>query len=206
MAKVVTTTNDDPVQEEILRAALQLYQKFGTRGITMDDLATATGRSRSSLYYYYKSHDEIFQAVLDTIVKNIAVEIRQAVAGAKTVNDKIYTFCIAKLKASENWKEVLHAMWSSINVEEQSKKTKDISALHKKIMHQEGIIVKEILASAISKKEIRPITVTEQDMLTFIISSGMRGIRDEIAYHSAPHNIKEAMRMVTDMVTSWLKG
>lgn len=83
---------DDITQEEILRAALRLYQKFGPTKVTMDDVATASGRSRTSLYYYYKNRDEIFQAVVEKIADEMAVEIRQAVAAAVTLPDKIYAF------------------------------------------------------------------------------------------------------------------
>src|ERR1700761_230120 len=92
-------SQDYIIQQEILKAAIRLYQKFGPNGFTMDDLANATGRSRTSLYYYYKNRDEIYQAVMDKIALDMVAEIRQAVAAAETLRDKLYTFCDAKLKA-----------------------------------------------------------------------------------------------------------
>jgi len=87
------------IQQEILKAAIRLYQKFGPNGFTMDDLAAATGRSRTSLYYYYKNRDEIYQAVMDKIARDMAAEIRQSVTAVEPLREKIYAFCHTKLKA-----------------------------------------------------------------------------------------------------------
>src|ERR1700679_1184560 len=91
-------SQDYIIQQEILKAAIRLYQKFGPNGFTMDDLAGATGRSRTSLYYYYKNRDEIYQAVMDKIARDMAAEIRLAVAAVQTLQEKIYAFCHTKLK------------------------------------------------------------------------------------------------------------
>src|SRR5580693_9847199 len=98
MAKTIVSNNDDAVQEEILRVALRLYKKHGPGKVTMDDVANASGRSRTSLYYYYKNRDEIFQAVMEKIAHDVAAEIRNAVADAGSLEDKIYIFCSTKLK------------------------------------------------------------------------------------------------------------
>jgi len=205
MTTATAETHDEIVQQEILRVALRLYRKFGPHKVTMDDVANATGRSRTSLYYYYKSRDEIFQAVLDTIVNDVAEQIRRAAADAGTLNDKLYAFCLTKIKTTEDWKSILN-VWTSMETDEKLKhaKTKEMDALHKKLIHQESIILNEILSSAINQKEIRAISAAEQDTLIFIISSSIRGIRREIYDMNDPHDIKTAVRLLSDMISSWL--
>ena len=46
---------DDLFQEQVIRAAQKLFQQHGMYKVTMDDVAKAVGKGRSSLYYYYKS-------------------------------------------------------------------------------------------------------------------------------------------------------
>src|ERR1700727_3191041 len=74
MSSPAPAPQDDMIQQEILKAAIRLYQKFGPNGFTMDDLASAAGRSRTSLYYYYKNRDEIYQAVMDKIARDMDAE------------------------------------------------------------------------------------------------------------------------------------
>lgn len=54
----------DPVREEILSKAAELLGRFGFKKTTMEDIAKAIGKSKSSLYYYYKTKEEIFEAVV----------------------------------------------------------------------------------------------------------------------------------------------
>jgi AcrR family transcriptional regulator len=198
-------TQDDIIQQEILKAAIRLYQKFGPNGFTMDDLANAAGRSRTSLYYYYKNRDEIYQAVMDKIVRDMTAEIRQTVAGVETLRDKIYAFCDAKLKTSEHWKKVLAAMWTAMNEEEQSSHGRVMMNLHNRLIHHESVILKEILAGAAARKEMRAISPGDQDMLAFLISTSVRGFRREILELNDPHDLKAALQLLTDMAVKWLK-
>ncbi|MBO9631998.1 MAG: TetR/AcrR family transcriptional regulator [Chitinophagaceae bacterium] len=54
----------DPVREEILSKAAELLGRFGFKKTTMEDIARAIGKSKSALYYYYKTKEEIFEAVV----------------------------------------------------------------------------------------------------------------------------------------------
>jgi AcrR family transcriptional regulator len=197
---------DDIIQQEILKAAIRLYQKFGPNGFTMDDLATATGRSRTSLYYYYKNREEIYQAVMDKIARDMAAEIRQAVAAVETLRDKIYAFCHAKLRASEEWKKVFSAMMASMDAEEQSNHAKVMYGWHKKLIHHESMILNEILAGATRRREMRAIPPADQDTLVFLIYSGIRGFRREIFELNDPHDLNAALLLLTDMVVKWLEN
>jgi AcrR family transcriptional regulator len=199
-----TARPDDMVQEEILRAAIRLYRKFGPAKVTMDEVAIASGRSRTSLYYYYKNRGEIFEAVLETIVDDVIKEIRRDVDDALNIHDKIQAFCLAKIKTSDNWRYVFKAMWLSMNAEDKTKHTKMMSVLHSKLVYSEGLIVKEILSEGITKKEIRPVTPAEQDMLAFLLSSSIRGLRNEIYDNNDPHDMKDALHLLAGVVAKWV--
>jgi AcrR family transcriptional regulator len=206
MNSTAPASQEDLIQQEILKAAIRLYQKFGPNGFTMDDLAAATGRSRTSLYYYYNNRDEIYQAVMDKIARDMAAEIRQAVAAVETLREKIFAFCHTKLKASEEWKKVFSAMIASMDAEEQSKHAKVMYNWHKKLIHHESMILNEILTGATRRKEMRVVAPTNQDTLVFLIYSGIRGFRREIFELGDPHDLKAALQLLTDMVVKWLSG
>ena len=200
MSSPAPASQDDIIQQEILKAAIRLYQKFGPNGFTMDDLAAAAGRSRTSLYYYYKNRDEIYQAVMDKIARDMAAEIRQAVAAVETLKGKIYAFCDTKLKASKEWSKVFTAMWELMDAEEQSNHAKVMYSWHKRLIHYESAILNEILADATRRKEMRVISPGDQDTLVFLIYSGIRGIRREIFELNDPHDLKATIGLLTDIV------
>jgi AcrR family transcriptional regulator len=204
MSPAAAPSQDDIIQQDILKAAIRLYQKFGR--FTMDDLAAATGRSRTSLYYYYKNRDEIYQAVMDKIARDMTAEIRQAVAAVETLQERIFAFCYTKLKASEDWKKVFSAMIASMDAEEQSKHAKVMYSWHKKLIHHESMILNEILAGATRRREMRAIPPGDQDTLVFLIYSGIRGFRQEIFELGDPHDLKTALQLLTGMIVKWLKN
>ncbi len=51
-------------KEEIINACEKLYQTMGFREITMKDLSSATSFTRTSIYNYFQTKEEIFLALL----------------------------------------------------------------------------------------------------------------------------------------------
>lgn len=201
----MTTSQDDIIHEEVLQAALRLYRKHGPTKVTMDNLAKATDRSRTSLYYYFKDREAIFQAVMNRIADEVADEIRQAVTSAVGLNDKIYAFCLAKIRTSEGWKHVFHTMDQLMGADDKSKHTKLMDALHKKLIYLERGILVDALSSAVTETG-RTATATELDMMAFIISSSVRGIRRELNDFNDPHDAKDAARLLSGIVAKWLSA
>jgi AcrR family transcriptional regulator len=205
MTKPQNEISDDEVRQEILRGALPLYMKHGPDKVTMDDVANASGRSRTSLYYYYKNHGEIYQAVLTTMSRDSTDRIREAVIAAHSLEDKLYAFCMAKLKTYESWKEIHKKMWLALNSEEQSKHSKTMKVLHAALMQQENTIIQEMLSEARKRADIRSLKAVDRDMFAFILSTGIRGIRNEIMDLQDAHDMTAAVRMLTDMLVKWLR-
>lgn len=60
-----------PVQkitkEEIIRKAIDVFQKRGYNATSMSDLAQACGLLKGSFYHYFKSKEELMQAVLESV-------------------------------------------------------------------------------------------------------------------------------------------
>ena len=51
-------------QERILLGALTVFKARGLEGATMDEIANESGFGKATLYYYFKSKEEVFSAIL----------------------------------------------------------------------------------------------------------------------------------------------
>jgi len=51
-------------REEIISVATNLFSRFGLEKTTMEDIARAAKKGKSSLYYYFKSKEEVFAEVI----------------------------------------------------------------------------------------------------------------------------------------------
>ena len=55
----------DQRRSELIQAALQLFAERGFRATTIADIATATGTAHGLVYHYFRSKDDLLEAVLD---------------------------------------------------------------------------------------------------------------------------------------------
>ena len=58
------------VKERILEKAHELFNRYGIRSVSMDDIATQLGMSKKTLYQYNADKDELVHAVFTTVLES----------------------------------------------------------------------------------------------------------------------------------------
>ena len=56
---------DIDIKNRIIEVAQDIFKKYGFRKSTMDEIAEAAGKGKSTLYHYFKSKEEVFAAVIE---------------------------------------------------------------------------------------------------------------------------------------------
>jgi TetR/AcrR family transcriptional regulator, cholesterol catabolism regulator len=56
------------VKERILTKADELFNRYGVRSVSMDDIAAGLGMSKKTLYQYYADKEELVSAVFETFL------------------------------------------------------------------------------------------------------------------------------------------
>lgn len=67
MSQVLKNSKRDALRQTILDVAAELFVSKGFLGTSLQDIADAMGMGRTGLYYYFKSKDEILQALVEKI-------------------------------------------------------------------------------------------------------------------------------------------
>ena len=67
-------------KERILSGALQVFKKHGIDGATMDEIANESGFGKATLYYYFKSKEDVFSAILEDGWRNIWESLEPIIA------------------------------------------------------------------------------------------------------------------------------
>ncbi|GAA4317007.1 TetR/AcrR family transcriptional regulator [Flaviaesturariibacter amylovorans] len=57
-------------KERILVKAHELFNRYGIRSVSMDDIATQTGMSKKTLYQYYADKEELVNAVFSGVMED----------------------------------------------------------------------------------------------------------------------------------------
>ena len=92
----------DNMKESIVTAASEIFSKYGFRKTTMDDIATALGKGKSSIYYYFRNKEEIFQAVLEQEVILLKSKLQDAVNAKKDSKEKLKAYIITRMEGLES--------------------------------------------------------------------------------------------------------
>lgn len=196
---------EDVIQQQILQAAKRLFHIHGLHKVTMDDVAKAIGKGRSSLYYYYKSKDEIFDAVMDIEINEMLTAITHAVDQAPTVKQKINAFCVAKLMVLREKRPFFNTLDVGMDADAMSRFNKTKVIHHNLIMKQEGALLRQILAYGIEKGELHPIEEKNMDMLVFVLLSSLHGLKREMVMENDFTRIEPAVNTLTHVVMHGLK-
>jgi AcrR family transcriptional regulator len=67
---------------DLLAAATELFLTKGYDGTTMADISAAAGVARGNVYWYFKSKDDIFAAVMDRMLSREIRTLSEELAGA----------------------------------------------------------------------------------------------------------------------------
>ena len=86
-------------QNRILEGALSVFKEKGLDGATMDEIANTSGFGKATLYYYFKSKEEVFSAILVDGWQNIWESLEPVIAEQDSPRK---TFVNVLIKIAEN--------------------------------------------------------------------------------------------------------
>ena len=87
------------IKYKIVGIASDVFSRFGFKKATMEDIAKAAGMGKSSIYYYFKSKEEIFEAVVKKEAYALSLELEKKVINVHdSPKDKIRNYTIIRMK------------------------------------------------------------------------------------------------------------
>ena len=72
-------TSDGEQKATIIAEATRLFSRFGLEKTTMEDIAKAARKGKSTLYYYFKSKEDVFAEVIRKEIDGLKTAILMAV-------------------------------------------------------------------------------------------------------------------------------
>jgi len=94
MAMTVSKTRD-----MLVDVARQLFARMGVDNTTMNDIAQASRKGRRTLYTYFKSKNDIYQAVIETELDKLYKVLLDVAAKDLPADEKLITFIYTRLDA-----------------------------------------------------------------------------------------------------------
>ena len=91
--------NKEEYRKRIVISAGQIFSRFGFKKTTMDEIARALNMGKSSIYYYFESKEEIFEAVVLHEANILRNELTTAIKSVESPIDKMKNYVYVRMKA-----------------------------------------------------------------------------------------------------------
>ncbi len=162
---------DELVIADILVGAKQLFGKHGLKKTTMEDIASAAGKGKSTLYYYFPSKKEIFEAVVEEEMKVVVKKLREAINSCTTSKEKLLAFLKAQfssIKGNHSFRLVVFE-----DAFESMKMLVYLKARYEQIQID---MVKEVLLGGSQTGEFKELSQTKMNKIALVIITAFRGL------------------------------
>ena len=194
------TAKDDHIREEILEEAQKLFRQFGLKKTTMEDIAKAMGKGKSTLYYYFCSKEDIFDAVILKEMGEVFNSVAQAVGKATSAEEKLKAFTITKIKSVQK-KANLYKIVGG----EMQENMPCMKHLHAEYDIQETKLVREILKFGVENGEFTRLIIKELDILPSVMVSSLRGLERDMFTDSKYTKLETRMDSIMGILIRGLK-
>jgi len=200
-------TKEEMIREEVITTAQRLFQRYGFSKTTMEDIAKATGRGKSTLYYYYKSKDEIFEAVILKEADEVVNTVTKATQAATSAEEKLQTYLKTSFDIIKSKMNLYGAMREDVIDEDNISFCRpSMRDSLRQYNLRERQMVKELLLFGIENKEFTTELKDNIDLVAYTVITALRSIAIDMAFNEKDTNSFFKEDKIDVMITILLRG
>ncbi|RSN45186.1 hypothetical protein DMC64_20320 [Amycolatopsis sp. WAC 04197] len=172
-----------PIEErraDLVAAATEVFLTRGYEGATMDDISKAAGVTRANIYWYFKSKDEIFAAVMTQLLRRDFHALAAEHAGLDAMSR--LTRGLASMRSYRS----LH------------------QAMHDRLMHNDDVReahdlwlewIRDLVRRMLDERGID----TDRDLAAHLIEAVFEAVHLPMTHRRPPH---EMIRFIVDLMAN----
>jgi AcrR family transcriptional regulator len=166
----------DERRAQIMQAALACFTRKGYNNTTMDDIVAESGLSKGSLYWYFKSKDDLFAAAIMSLLMNVGQEAFAALEQCTTASDKLRALAQAMVnfcKEAEGFFSLFLEFWAS------SPRREEAGQLWVSMLVQYKDLVVGIIEEGVRNGEFKPV---DAEQLAWVMMAAYDGLAAYIMF------------------------
>jgi len=173
----------DEVRDQIVDTARGIFTRFGFRKTTMDEIARAMRKGKSSIYYYFTSKEEIFRAVVEKESQTLKDELINAINSTDDPKEKLRNYVLTRMKVMKNVSNFYDALKN-----EYLSHLDFINKVREKYDRQEMKIVKDILEEGAQNQVFR---IEDPELAAYAIVTALKGLEIPLFWSKANKNFEK---------------
>lgn len=158
----------DEVRAHIVGMARKIFTRYGFKKTTMEEIAAATHKGKSTIYYYFKSKEEIFRAVVEREAEEIKIKLGKTIQTDGSPIDKLKTYILFRLHHQRS----VENFYAALN-EEYLSHMDFILEIRRQFDMEERQVVKEILEEGMQNGTFQ---VVSAEIGAIAIATMMKGL------------------------------
>jgi AcrR family transcriptional regulator len=166
-------------RETILEIAQDIFSKYGYRKTTLDDIANAVRKGKSSLYYYFDSKEDLFQAVIVKEVDVLKQALEKVVFRSLDPEEKLREYILTKLRIFRSLANLYNALENDVTA------IGFIDEIKEKNAKEEFRMIKRILIEGVRRDKFN---IDDLNLTAMGITTAMKGLEMPLTTGSH-HNI-----------------
>ncbi len=161
---------DIDIKNRIIEVAQNVFKRYGFKKSTMDEIAAAAGKGKSTLYHYFKSKEEVFAAVIEKEGNTMFKELNKIITANIDCKLKLKKYIITRMSLIDE----LSNLYSAIKLDYLNH-FNFIQKYREKYDEYEILFIEQILQDGINKKEFN-IDEDDTKMYAYGIATALKGL------------------------------
>jgi AcrR family transcriptional regulator len=158
----------EEVRDYIVNVACKIFNRHGFKKTTMDEIALACHKGKSSIYYYFKSKEEIFRAVVEREADELKERLDRTIRKDDQAVDRLKAYILFRLYRVRS----LENFYAALN-EDSLSHMDFILEIRKNFDMEERMLVREILDDGMRNGSFQ---ITSSEIGAIAISTMMKGL------------------------------
>lgn len=179
------TEAQDEMRNSIVAIASDIFARFGFKKTTVDDIAQGLRKGKSSIYYYFKSKEEIFQAVVDREADQLRLRVNEFLDKPIGTIEKIRGYMKTRMAAVQqmvnSYSVIKDQDFSNLELAERVRKNYD---------NEEMGIIKGLLQEGVDNGTF---TIKDIELSSIAILTAMKGLEVPLLVSSPMTNNLETI-------------
>lgn len=179
-------------RKKIIASAGQIFSRYGFRKTTIEEIAKALKMGKSSIYYYYRSKEEIFEAVVLHEANVLRNELTTAIKAVESPVDKLKNYVFVRMKAFEKLSNYYNAIFDK-NLDHFD----FIEAIRARYDREELAILRLIIYLGARRQVFK---VTNSEYTAMAIQTTLKGLEVPLFWKKKEMDIDSRLNAILDVL------
>jgi AcrR family transcriptional regulator len=195
-------TKDEIMVQTILTTAKELIERYGTNKTTMEDIARHMGKGKSTLYYYFKSKNEIFNELIKREIDHFFETLKETVEQTDGATTKLKMYIITKINTiKDNENMYRFAIETNVTLKNNDQ---GLQELIERYDTYERKMLSEILSEGIETGGFHTSNTTLINELAELLVACLRGIELDVVTRNKFERLEEKTEQLVSLIAKGL--